>query len=123
MIDQTPWGKKIVDIVYNVFDVMAVAFEIIVPITWYPNILILFGVTNGYGNVKFSLKIILSTVILTDGQIKKYDMLLKVHNDTPINITNKSPIIKAKQEKVLKREDIKQENISQGKRNRIQRVV
>ena len=25
-------------------------------------------------------------------------MLLKVHNDTPINITNKSPIIKAKQE-------------------------
>ena len=37
-------------------------------------------------------------------------MLLKVHNDTPINKTNKSPIIKAKQEykqeKVLKREDI-----------------
>ena len=25
-------------------------------------------------------------------------MLLKVHNDTPINVTNKSPIIKAKQE-------------------------
>ena len=54
-------------------------------------------------------------------------MLLKVHNDTPINITNKSPITKAKQEykqeKVLKREDIKQENIIQGKRNRIQRVI
>ena len=33
-------------------------------------------------------------------------MLLKVHNGTPINITNKSPIIKAKQEykqeKILK---------------------
>ena len=39
-------------------------------------------------------------------KLKKYDMLLKVHNDTPINITNKSPIIKAKQEykqeKILK---------------------
>ena len=67
------------------------------------------------------------TVILTDGQIKKYDMLLKVHNDTPVNITNKSPIIKAKQEykqeKILKRADIKEENIIQGKRNRIQRVI
>ena len=66
-------------------------------------------------------------VILTDGQIKKYDMLLKVHKDTHINIINKSPIIKAnkeyKQEKVLKREDIKQENIIEGKRNRIQRVI
>ena len=67
------------------------------------------------------------TVILTDGQIKKYDMLLKVHKDTHINIINKSPIIKAnkeyKQEKILKREDIKQENIIEGKRNRIQRVI
>ena len=54
-------------------------------------------------------------------------MLLKVYNDTPINIINKPPIIKAKQEykqeKILKREDIKEENIIQGKRNRIQRVV
>ena len=54
-------------------------------------------------------------------------MLLKVHNDTPMNITNKSPTIKTKQEykqeKILKREDIEQENIIQGKRNRIQRVI
>ena len=54
-------------------------------------------------------------------------MLLKVHNDTPINIINKSPIIKAnreyEQEKIFKWEDIKQENIIEGKRNRIQRVV
>jgi len=67
------------------------------------------------------------TVILTDGQIKKYDMLLKVHKDTNINIINKSPIIKAnreyKQEKVLKKEGIDQTNIIEGKRNRIQRVV
>jgi hypothetical protein len=54
-------------------------------------------------------------------------MLLKVHNDTPINVINKSPIIKANreynQEKVLKRENIDQSNIIEGKRNRIQRVV
>ena len=53
-------------------------------------------------------------------------MLLKIHNNTPININNKTPIIKAKQEykqeKILNREDSKQENIIQGKRNRIQRV-
>ena len=67
------------------------------------------------------------TVILTDGQIKKYDMLLKVHKDTNINIINKSPIIKAnreyKQEKVLKKEGIDQTNIIEGKRNRIQIVI
>ena len=67
------------------------------------------------------------TVILTDGQIKKYDMLSKVHKDTHINIINKSPIIKAnkeyKQERVLKKEGIDQTNIIEGKRNRIQRVV
>ena len=54
-------------------------------------------------------------------------MLLKVHNNTLVIIFNKSPIIKAnreyKQEKVLKREDIKQENNIEGKRNRIQRVI
>jgi hypothetical protein len=54
-------------------------------------------------------------------------MLSKVHNDTPISIINKPPIIKAnreyKQEKVLNREDIEQENIIEGKRNRIQRIV
>ena len=57
-IFHTPCGKSIVDKVYNVFDVMALPFVINVPITWYPNILISFGVTNGYGNVKFSLNII-----------------------------------------------------------------
>jgi hypothetical protein len=67
------------------------------------------------------------TVILTDDKIKKYDLLLNVHNDTPINIINKSPIIKAtreyKQEKILKRENIDQTNIIEGKRNRTQRVI
>ena len=54
-------------------------------------------------------------------------MLLKVHNDTDINIINKSPIIKAnreyKQEKVLKKEGIDQTIIIEGKRNRTQRVA
>ena len=60
-------------------------------------------------------------------KLKKYDMLLKVHKDTHINIINKSPIIKAnreyKQEKVLKKEGIDQTNIIEGKRNRIQRIA
>ena len=50
-------------------------------------------------------------------------MLLKVHKDTHINLINKSPIIKAnreyKQETLLKRENIDQTNIIEGKRNRI----
>jgi hypothetical protein len=45
------------------------------------------------------------TVILADGKIKKYVMLLKVHNDTPNNIINKSPIIKANRRKKKKKKE------------------
>ena len=55
------------------------------------------------------------SIILTNGQIKKYDMLLKVHEETPTE-TIKPKLIKiarqeARQEKLLKRDDIKQDNI------------
>lgn len=55
------------------------------------------------------------TIELTNGQLKKYDMLLKVHPETPIETAKPKLIKKAKQEYkqelLLKKEDIKQENI------------
>ena len=55
------------------------------------------------------------SIKLTNGQIKKYDILLKVHNETPTETTKPKLIKKAKQEarqdKLLKRDDIKPDNI------------
>ena len=55
------------------------------------------------------------TIILTNGQIKKYDMLLKVHDETPTETIKPKLIKKAKQEskqeKLLKRESMVQENV------------
>ena len=62
------------------------------------------------------------SVELTNGQIKKYDMLLKVHNETPTE-TIKPKLIKkakqeAKQERILKKENIQHENIIRQPRER-----
>ena len=55
------------------------------------------------------------SITLTNGQVKKYDMLLKVHDETPTE-TIKPKLIKkakqeAKQEKMLKKNEIKPNNI------------
>jgi len=54
------------------------------------------------------------SVVLNDGSIKKYDMLLKVHQDTPnekkINVIKKDKK-DFKQEQLLKKIDIKSDNI------------
>ena len=64
-------------------------------------------------------KVIGKTVLLTDGKVKKYDMLLKV---APDSITIENPIKVAKkqykQELIHKKEDIKEENIVREKRVR-----
>ena len=65
------------------------------------------------------------SVILTNGKVKKYDMLLKVHDETPTE-TIKPKLIKkakqeAKQEKILKRESIQEENIIRAPREKIRR--
>lgn len=65
------------------------------------------------------------SITLNDGKVKKYDMLSKVHKDTPIEEPKKkyeiptNAIKKAKQEykqeKVLKKEDIKDENVRESR--------